>query len=346
MLALMNNKIFVLFIILLLCAGCLYEKTSTTAPNLRTPLQANFGAMLTIGEPIRVDTQSDPPQLIPSRALTFIDELRGYGLADNGKELQLIQTSDGGVTWQAKNKITNQTAPSTISFLDTETGWLFAKERGTNKSELRLTSDGGQSWEVIAQNLPGLEGTQGTPYFQFFDRQKGLLAAQSYTDLQLLRTQDGGLTWSVSNRIPLPAKAAGAFTFQSQTTGWFIGPGSGKREKDRLTLYQMKDGETWLETSKLPNSGNPVAIAFADAQHGYILIEMRTQSTEQEIRWQWLRTVDGGKTWSQHAFPSTFQPLEASVQMSFATATSGWLRDTKDIWRTTDEGLNWSLVTP
>ncbi|MEC0229286.1 beta propeller repeat protein [Paenibacillus alba] len=344
MLALMSNKKLVFVTIFLLCAGCIHEGTSPPSPSPRPSLQtkSDIGSTLISGQQVRVNTQVNPVRLTPTKALSFVDELHGYGLAASNDELTFLQTSDGGLSWQAKSKVTNQIGPTLLSFLDTQIGWMFTGETGTRKSELRLTSDEGQTWEVIAQDLPGLEGSRGTPYFRFFDRQKGLLAVRTDKDLQLIRTQDGGLTWGVSNRIPFPSKEDGVFTFLSSTEGWFVGPS--KKDKETMLLYHMTDGETWEEAGKWPSPGAPQAISFSDAQNGFLLIK-KNNSGVQGQSWQWLQTRDGGKTWSQNEFPGTFQPLESKLQVSFPTSTSGWLWDARDLWGTADGGLNWHLLT-
>ncbi|SDM96215.1 hypothetical protein SAMN04487897_101632 [Paenibacillus sp. yr247] len=342
MTVLISNKKLVVLAIFLLCAGCFYGKSSTPSPNERSSSQEtrDSGFSIVSGENIRVNAQVTPMRLTPTKALSFVDELHGYGLASGIGDLPFVQTSDGGVTWQALSRLAYTTEPNAISFLDSQTGWLFTNESYGQKSELRLTSDGGQTWEVIAQDLPGLEARRETPFFRFFDRQKGLVAAKNDKDMILLRTQDGGLTWSASSRIPMPLKEEGVFTFLSSTEGWFIGPS--KKDKDITILYHMTDGETWHEAGKLPSLLAPQAISFADAQKGFILLHANPQSREQT--WRLLRTMDAGKTWSQHEFPNTFQPLDPNLQLSFPTSSSGWLLDTRDLWRTTDGGLSWSYL--
>lgn len=344
MTALISNKKLVVLLVFLLCAGCFHEEASTPSPNLMTsPLQKrDNGFSVVAGEKIGIQDQVQPIHLTPTKAISFVDELHGYGVASSTRDLQSLKSSDGGMTWRALSRLPHTIMPSAISFFDSQTGWLLTSESSDKKSELRLTLDGGQTWEVIAQDLLALETRGEDPFFRFFDRHHGLIAFQTGKDMMLLRTQDGGLTWSVSSRIVMPIEEKGVFTFRSAIEGWFIGPS--KKDKEVSMLYHMIDGETWQETGRLPSFLAPQAISFTDSKKGFILLHTNPPGSEKT--WQFLRTFDGGKTWSQHEFPSTFQPPAASLHLSFPTVTSGWLWDARDLWRTTDGGLNWSLLTP
>ncbi|MDQ0914178.1 hypothetical protein [Paenibacillus sp. V4I5] len=344
MTTLINNKKLVVLLVFLLCAGCFHEEASTPSPHLMTSLtqKRDNGFSVVAGEKIGIQDQVQPIHVKPTKAISFVDELHGYGVASSARDLQFLKSSDGGLTWRALSRLPQTIMLSAISFVNPQTGWLLTSESSDEKSELRLTLDGGQTWEVIAQDLPGLESRGVEPFFRFFDRHQGLIAFQSGKDMVLLRTQDGGLTWSASSRISMPIEEKSVFTFRSVIEGWFIGPS--KKDKEVSILYHMTDGETWQETGRLPSFFAPQALSFTDSQNGFILMHTNPQSSEKT--WQFLRTFNGGKTWSQHEFPSTFQPLAASLHLSFPTATSGWLLDARDLWRTTDGGLNWSLLTP
>lgn len=352
MITLMNNKKIVILIVFVLCAGCFHEKASTlpTATQSNKPDRQTSGLSVIPGENIQVhDEDNAPKQSVATKGITFVDELQGYGIKSGNGKASLVQTNDGGITWKPQSGIAPLSAQSMLSFLDSQTGWLLTNESKDRESELSLTTDGGQSWEVIAQNLPVLEKEKEIVFFRFFDRQNGLVAIENNKDLVLLRTQDGGITWLASNRIAMPSE--GIVTFLSSLEGWFIAsssfPSPSEKNKAVVTFYHMTDGESWGEVGKMSTPLVPKALSFVDAGLGFVLLQVnQTNLAQEQVGQLLLRTSDGGKTWSQHVFPAAFQPIDTSLQVSFLTSNSGWLWNAQNVWRTKDGGLNWQLLTP
>ena len=281
------------------------------------------------------------PQLRPTKSLDFVDDLQGYGLAQDKNEMLFMETSNGGRTWQVRSRLESDTGNQGLTFLDAQTGWLLTGGKDVGKSQLQLTSDGGLTWEIIARNLPGLSGTENNSFFRFFDRQNGLIALKDDSSLLILRTSDGGLTWSASSRIQLPQGPAGVVTFVSPTNGWYAAPG--KKASSATILYRMTDGETWQEAGKLPRRLIPQAISFSNSQEGSLLLCSYDKGPT-TARWQLLQTVDGGVTWIQHHFPDTFNILESHMQINMVEPQSGWIMGANGLWRTENGGLNWSLL--
>jgi photosystem II stability/assembly factor-like uncharacterized protein len=282
------------------------------------------------------------PVLSPSKAISFVDDLHGYGLTSGLDELLFIETRDGGHTWRTKSSMADSTGVYSLNFLDAQTGWLLTSGSNDKKSELRLTSDGGRTWEVIARDMTGLDNLGNAPFFRFFDRQNGLIATGGVKDMALLRTQDGGLTWSASSRIPLPKESISTFSFVSPTQGWLIE--QGKKDEVATYFYRMDDGETWQEAGVLPHRLTPQALSFSNSLDGWLLLQ--NYEDGKKVQWLQLRTVDGGKTWSQQAFPETFHPLDLEMAMNVISPLSGWLLGVNGLWRTLDSGLHWSLLSP
>ncbi|MEW9697781.1 YCF48-related protein [Paenibacillus sp. SI8] len=284
-------------------------------------------------------SQAYPP-LSPSKAVAFIDNLHGYGLTSGLENDLFIETKDSGLTWHPQSSIPSSYQNCMLTFLDAQTGWLLTSDSADSHSNLRLTSDGGRTWEVIARDLLGLDRLGDEPYFQFFDRQNGLIAATGVKEMVLLRTQDGGLTWSASSRIPLPKANGGTVTFISPTQGWLIG--QGKKGDEETYVFRMQDGETWQETGKLPGRLAPQALSFTNARDGWMLLHNYVDG--KEVQWLLMRTGDGGDSWTQQAFPETFHPLDLNIQMNVISSSTGWLLGMNALWSTVDGGSTWKLM--
>ncbi len=124
-------------------------------------------------------------------------------------------TRDGGRTWQATTPLRNGGAGD---FIDAQEGWVWAAEPGTSvwrdtpvKGALHHTRDGGRTWQAL----------EGTPNLTAFLQQGGGVAQLDFVSndigwavvsgadgqtTQLVRTQDGGRSWSVVDaRVGEPA---------------------------------------------------------------------------------------------------------------------------------------------
>jgi photosystem II stability/assembly factor-like uncharacterized protein len=110
----------------------------------------------------------------------FTDLISGRGIATD-----IYMTHDGGKTW--KSTMPLAAAFGTIDFVDTQHGWA------TDGKILYSTSDGGQHWAKLS---PGANFKQIT-YLSFVSSTTGwAIGKQSNTSSFLLKTIDGGKTWT------------------------------------------------------------------------------------------------------------------------------------------------------
>ncbi|MBD0380406.1 WD40/YVTN/BNR-like repeat-containing protein [Paenibacillus sedimenti] len=348
----MSEKYLLLILFFILCTGCMHHEDSRAAP-LKTAIpKPKYTETITVASGAAIEMDESEwrsrggergvravPSLKPIQTAQFVDELHGFGLVPGLDDLSILETKDGGESWVTISSLAHSTNLPVISFLNDQTGWLLTGESINRKSELRLTSDGGQSWEIIARNLPGFGTLAKTPFFRFFDRQNGLIAIQKTNDMVMLRTEDGGLTWSASSRIQLPQAAAGVLTFVSPNEGWF----ASSDNKGEAILYRMSDGEIWLEAGKLPEKAVPQAISFSSPRNGWLLLHNKEEQLEP--RWWLLRTEDGGSSWSRHSFPQTLHPMDFNTQMNFISSQTGWIQGANGLWQTTNGGMNWSMLS-
>jgi photosystem II stability/assembly factor-like uncharacterized protein len=111
----------------------------------------------------------------------FSDGVTGRGIATD-----IYMTHDGGTTWKNTTPLT--AVFGTIDFVDMQHGWA------TDGTVLYHTSDGGQLWAKLS---PGANFKQIT-YLSFVSSTTGwAIGRQSNTSSFLLKTTDGGNTWTL-----------------------------------------------------------------------------------------------------------------------------------------------------
>lgn len=148
---------------------------------------------------------------------------------------------------------------------------------------------------------------------------------------KILRTDDGGYTWSLV--ASGTDKALYGISFPDKTNGWIVG-------QDGLILHSSDGGRTW---SRQPTAV-PVylfAVHFVDATHGWAVGDKAT----------YVRTSDGGATWTAGKIGSdekltadeallAQEPVLYGVR--FLDPKTGWVvGEFGNIYHTTDGGASW-----
>jgi photosystem II stability/assembly factor-like uncharacterized protein len=111
----------------------------------------------------------------------FSDLISGRGIATD-----IYVTHDGGTTW--KSTMPLPAAFGAIDFVDTQHGWA------TDGMVLYSTSDGGQHWAKLS---PGANFKQVTDLSFVSSTTGWAIGGQSNTSSFLLKTTDGGKTWTL-----------------------------------------------------------------------------------------------------------------------------------------------------
>ena len=122
----------------------------------------------------------NPSENLNLHKVYFVDELQGWILGSAKSEGLIIQSTDGGQTWQERYRCSERLF--NIKFANQKVGWVV----GSNGTILR-TTDGGASWKRQVSGtkvlLTGLA---------VLDISEAWVAGASGT---LLSTNDGGITW-------------------------------------------------------------------------------------------------------------------------------------------------------
>lgn len=218
----------------------------------------------------------------------------------------------------------------TVDAIDNLRAWALAD------AFLQRTVDGGLAWATI--NLPGIREARD---LDFVDATRGWMTAQTNQmvagcpdyDEQILRTVDGGQTWT-------PLLAAGSpwccqsglsqVVFVDATHGWVTGR--------NLLLRTVDGGLTW--TAVDTTTARSTFIDFVDAQRGWrILVPLYPDEAYVQ------RTSNGGAAWQTVLVTSTFFVPEYRV-LDFLNASEGWVAGEQGmVWYTKDGGATWSQTT-
>jgi photosystem II stability/assembly factor-like uncharacterized protein len=232
----------------------------------------------------------------------------------------LFISTDGGVTWHGRSIPAANTSlipGDTIVVLDRLHIWSIGIGPGSTGSSgsssdvthyvVSRSIDGGATWRPssIAGNQAGT-----SPSIQFIDAQHGyLLAAADRHSLgtsTVLRTDDGGATWSVAGTS---SWLGSLLAVSDAATVWAGGEEQAGGQFEQPVLGVSRDaGRTWRAVALPEISGTTEAQCgcylaepplFLDASTGFITVVSSFGNGQSYTRVD--RTTDGGHTWSQVA---------------------------------------------
>lgn len=157
----------------------------------------------------------------------FFDSLHGILVVANGvlapgawSSVALLVTSDGGRTWSARSLPGEVQMP--VSFVDATHGWVIGgssdllnpgSSPGSAVVPLFRTDDGGNTWVPVPTDLRLVSTNGRVGEINFVDQRNGFAVAStavplygSYADQgTLLKTTDGGVTWTLVGPLPGPS---------------------------------------------------------------------------------------------------------------------------------------------
>lgn len=217
-------------------------------------------------------------QTTPSPLSSIFMTSDSTGLAA-GRHGAIYRTDDGGETWVLKESGTDLWLGN-VYFLDATTAVVAGGRRDspgrrfgiTTEGIILRTTDGGETWSVARGEEEGDPGWLEILGFSFVDAMTGFAVAGACCFRRggasyLLRTTDGGQTWSPPELIP-GGRGLHKILFLDASTGYLVGggvdPGTGG-----LIFYTTDGGQTW--TQKESGTTNWLGgIFFTDAGTGFI----------------------------------------------------------------------------
>lgn len=280
-------------------------------------------------------------------------------------------TADGGATWQTTPRLGIDGVATSLQFVDSSHGWVFAEPSaggavGSQDTTLYQTVDGGQHWQAVKpasqvrQNLH-IRGTLpeacpgGSPIDAplFIDSQTGWLGGFCQR-VFLYVTRDGGLSWTPQRLPAFPGPAStvspaadlmyGVGYLSHPLTNEFIafvhrGITTGANALQDSAIYMSPDdGASW-NAARLPTA--LLAADFVDAQHGWMV----GLGPDGELgHLSLFATLDGGRSWRLRSRQLDYF---FTRELNFVDETTGFIAagPVKDnpgfLVRTTDGGVSW-----
>lgn len=195
----------------------------------------------------------------------------------------LFETRDGR-TWTVVDRITGPAVTGICNMHRLDDQHLFAVGRVGGPCFMITSSDGGESWR--SRDLNGVLSMLID--VRFTSPTDGLIVGQdSEARCKILRTRDGGETWSAVFQSRIPQTLCWKISFPSEAVGYVSIQGG-----SRSTFAKTTDGgDTWEELTLLPGR------AFRGLGAGFITEDIGWMANEVGA---W-RTTDGGATWEQDA---------------------------------------------
>jgi len=249
----------------------------------------------------------------------FLDQNRGWAAGSSGV---LLSTFDGGRTWTAKSRPTEDTVRD-IYFANEENGWLVCerniyelKAKDEPRAYLLATSDGGAHWKRTL--MRGIDPEARLTRALFNADGRGWAFGEGGA---IYMTRDAGANWI---RMQLPTRRllfGGAFI--DDTRGWLVGSGA-------TILHTSDGGDTW-RLSILTDAANVRfnATSFVNERLGWAV------GTGGSI----YRTIDGGRTWRAQNSRATADLFD----VKFLDEVEGWVAGADgNLLHTNDGGNHWT----
>jgi photosystem II stability/assembly factor-like uncharacterized protein len=275
------------------------------------------------------------------------------GYAVSGAASTVYKSTDGGATWSVAFTHAG-TYFRSLDFLDEMHG--FASNLGaglspsiTDTNVLYETKDGGQTWNPVTSitgpmpsgicNQNDIDGThlvavgrvEGPPFF--------------------MKSSDAGATWtstSLSSQLSMLIDAR----FTTPLDGIVIGstPGNittGSPPFYCTVLHTADGGQSW-QTAFTSKTSDSLCwkISFPSPNVGYVSVQDAGGSGPPSF----LKTTDGGQTWTEMPLPSNSSGSYLGIGVGFITEDIGWVSADfasttaapEPTYRTIDGGKTWT----
>ncbi len=154
----------------------------------------------------------------------FVDTRSGWSIKNTASEdssMWINHTTDGGVHWYTQYKDISAGGFNAIQFTDSSNGWVVGGE-----GKILKTTDGGTTWLKVTNT--GIAPQSNSKCLFFLNADTGWIGTndgvpEQNPDRVVLRTTDGGYSWTTSYRSKNDTSAVFSLYFRDANDGWFTG---------------------------------------------------------------------------------------------------------------------------
>lgn len=246
-------------------------------------------------------------------SVQFIDENNAVAVGGPLFEGRILRSTDGGETWLDRS--TGSRFLKDVFFVDRETGFAVGSQGIIYK-----TTDGGDNWDMVFLGGSGYGNFEG---IYFTDQLRGIAVGGGGSVSKILRTTDGGETWTSITGLP----GAGLYSVSFSSENNAIAAGvSG------LLLTTSDKGINWINRNE-PTIESLRSVFFISESTG----KASVFSSPGLI----LQTYNSGQTWELlntgiNARLSAIVMTDESTV--FAVGENGTIAVSKD------DGVTWNII--
>ncbi|WP_412060314.1 WD40/YVTN/BNR-like repeat-containing protein [Rubrivirga sp. IMCC45206] len=216
------------------------------------------------------------------RDVVALDATTAWALSiGNGASSQIAKTTDGGATWRTVYQATDADAfYDCLGMWDAQRGVAYG-DSYDGRLRLLTTADGGDSWRPVpASALPApAEGEGGFAASGTCVATRGAgrawIATGNADPARILRTTDGGASWTAATLPIVAGEAAGAtsVTFRDDRNGVAVGGDLAVRDDVLDTVAITSDGgATWTLGGALPFPGAAYGAAYVPGSDALLAV--------------------------------------------------------------------------
>ncbi len=280
-------------------------------------------------------------------SVSFVDPDHGWYGTGAG---DLFATRDGGASWQ---KVASRpgTFVRAVGFVDRQNGFIGNIGTDyypgvTDTTPLYRTRDGGVTWEAVDTGDATIKGVCAIDILTVSRIYQGELKPRTVIHAAgrvggptgILRSVDGGATWSVIDMAPHAGMILDVKFFDENTGLVFAATNADPAQAEGLVLRTEDGGKSWREVYRSGRAYELIwkASFVAGGDTGYATVQSYDPERATQLV---IRSDDKGRTWREIAIAQDKTARQFGI--GFVNADVGFVGTAAGGFATRDGGKTW-----